>query len=511
MPSNISSKATVAKNTAFLYIRTLVVMLVTLYTSRIILQALGVEDYGIFTAIGGVISFMAIITGPIDGAISRFMTYELGRGDYDKLKRYFSTGIAIMLIFALIAVVIFETAGLWFLNEKMVLSEDRRSAARWVLHLIIVSFVISLIASPYRAAIISHEKMNIYAFLSILDAMLKLGVAIVIKYTTKDALILYAIMLLMVSIIIRACYTIVCRSQFEECKHVKVKIDKELFNELFSFAGWNMFGSASFFCRGQGLNILLNLFGGAAVNAAYGVANQASAAVNSLVVNFTTALNPSIIKSYASAETNYMMSLVYQGAKFTFFLVLLFSIPLILEADYVTHLWLGQVPDFAVPFIQLMLVYSLVDSFSKTIMSGVNATGRVRAYQVVIGLFMVLVLPIAYVILKLEYSPIWVFAAVVVVDVFATFVRLMMARKIFGLSVRKFIRDVILRTIIVALIAVPIPLLIHQAMNQGFLRFVLLLITSLTVTLFSVLFVGCTKTERYSVIEKAKQAIHRKK
>ena len=511
MPSNISSKSTIAKNTTLLYARTVLIMIVTLYTSRVILQALGVEDYGVYTAIGGIIAFLSMVTGPIDSAISRFLTYELGRDDKDRLHRYFSTGLTIMIIFSVLAVIILETAGIWFLNNKMVIDESRVVAANWVLHLSIAAFVVNLISAPYRAAIIAHEKMALFAYMGILDAALKLAVAFILLKSPIDKLILYAALLLAVSVLVRFIYTIICNRQFEECQTVKIGLDRELFKGLFSFAGWNVFGAMASFCRGQGVNIFFNLFGGPVVNAAYGIANQVNGAIVSFVNNFTTALNPSIIKSYAASEKQYMMSLVYQGARFSYFLVLLFAMPLILEAEQVTQLWLGQTPEYSVVFIQLMLIYSLIESLSKTIMAGVHASGKIMAYQIVIGLFQVIILPLAYVLLWMGFSPTAVLIAMVVVDVIAVFARMFMAKNIFELSIQTYLWEVIIKTMLVTVVALIVPLLLRIYLNENIVRFFIVVAISLLSTTLSVLYVGCTSSERsallckvYSIIKKQK-------
>lgn len=509
MPSNISSKSTIAKNTTLLYARTVLIMVVTLYTSRVILQALGVEDYGVYTAIGGIIAFLSMVTGPIDAAISRYLTYELGRGNQDRLRRYFSTGLTTMIIFAVLSVIILETAGIWFLNNKMVIDENRVVAANWVLHLSIAAFVINLISAPYRAAIIAHEKMSLFAYMGILDAVLKLAVAFSLMASPIDKLILYAILLLAVAIVVRFIYTIVCNKQFEECRSVKISIDKVLFKGLFSFAGWNVFGAMATFCRGQGVNILFNLFGGPVVNAAYGIANQVNGAVASFVNNFTTALNPSIIKSYAAHEKDYMMSLVYQGARFSYFLVLFFAMPLILEAKYITQLWLGQTPDYSVVFIQLMLIYSLIESLSKTIMAGVHATGIIKVYQIVIGLFQVIILPIAYVLLRIGYSPIAVLIAMVVVDIIAVVARMIMANFIFGLSIKDYLISVIGRVFLVTIISLIIPLILVIYLNNSLLSFFVVVIVSIVMTAFSVFYIGCVQSERLVILNKIQRYIRK--
>lgn len=509
MPDNISSKATIAKNTALLYGRTILIMLVSLYTSRVILQALGVEDYGVYTAVGGVVSLLSVVIGPIDNAISRFLTYELGRGENDMLKRYFSTGLSIMLVFSVLSILILETVGLWFLNNKMVIEEGRLTAANWVLHLTIAAFVVDMISSPYRAAIIAHERMSLFAYQGILDALLKLAVAIVLKYSSFDKLILYTSLLLTVSIFVRVIFAIICIKEFNECRKPKLSIDKELFGGLFSFAGWNMFGAASLVCRNQGVNILFNLFGGPIVNAGFGIANQVNGAVGSFVNNFTTALNPSIIKSYASEKNDYMMSLIYQGAKYSYFLVLLFAMPLILEADYVTFLWLGQIPDYSVPFIQLMLLHTLVESLSKTIMAGTHASGKIKKYQFVVGSFQILILPVAYVLLKIGLSPTSALLSTVVIDVIAMFARMYMARGIFGLSIRSFVSKVIASTLIVTILAALLPLFLRLTMHESVVRLLMVCTVSFITMTISILYIGCSSAERTAVLSNAKSIVQR--
>lgn len=512
MPSTeISSKSTIAKNTTLLYARTAIVMLVSLYTSRVIIQALGVEDYGVYTAIGGIVSILSVITSPIDNAISRFLTFELGRDDKQRLKRYFSTGLTIMLLFSILAVLLLEFFGLWFINNKMVVDESRMEAANWVLHFSIAAFVINLISSPFRASIIAHERMSLFAYMGILDVVLKLAVAFLIKFSSFDKLVLYAILLFVISVIVLVIYYWACNRDFEECRKPSLKLDKELFRGLFSFAGWNMFGGAASFCRGQGINILFNLFGGPIVNAAYGVAHQVNAAIENFVNSFTTALTPPIIKSYASSQKNYMLDLVYQGAKYSYFLIYLFALPIMLETEYITKLWLGQIPDYAVVFIQLMLVHSIIESLSKTIMAGVNASGRIRLYQIVIGGFQILILPISYYLLSLGLPPTSALVATIVIDCIALLVRVIMAQGIFSLSFTDFFKRVIIVTVVVTLLSVPLPLFLRLSLEESFFRFLLVSGLGLISSLVAILFIGCTSTERASIISKARSVLKLKR
>lgn len=507
--SNISSKATIAKNTTLLYGRTVLIMLVTLYTSRVILQALGVEDYGVYTAIGGVVSLLTVVIGPIDQAVSRFLTFELGRGNKERIHRYFSSGITIMLLFAGLSVLILETMGLWFLNNKMVIDESRMYAANWVLHLSIATFVINMISSPYRASLIAHERMSLFAYMGILDVLLKLGVAFLIKYSSYDKLIVYCILLLIVAVVVRVIYTIVCKREFEECRKTKIKIDREIFGGLFSFAGWNIFGAAASLCRGQGINIIFNLFGGPIVNAAFGIANQVNGAVGQFVNNFTTALNPSIIKSYASDQKDYMMSLVYQGAKYSYFLVLFFALPLLMETKYITRLWLGLTPEFSVVFIQLMLLHSLIESFSKTIMAGTHATGRIKIYQLIVGSMQIIILPVAYIVLRIGMSPTAALWATLLIDVIALFVRMILAKKIFSLSISEFTIKVLLVSLLTTIIACVFPLACRLLIDEGLLRFLIVVVVSLLSTLLTILYVGCTWSERESIQKKIRVVTRR--
>ena len=509
MSSGISSKTTIAKNTVLLYGRTVLIMVVTLYTSRVILQALGVEDYGVYTAIGGIVSLLSVVIGPIDGSISRFLTYELGRGDKGMLRRYFSTGLTIMVLFSLLTIIILETIGIWFLNNKMVIDPSRLTAANWVLHLSILAFVVNMLSSPYRATLIAHERMTLFAYLGIVDVVLKLGVAFIIKYSSSDKLIFYAVLMLVVAILIRFIYAVVCNREFEECHKPKLNIDRELFGVLFSFAGWNLFGAVAGVCKGQGINILFNLFGGPVVNAAYGIAHQVNGAVGSFVNNFTTAINPSIIKSYAAKQKDYMLSLVYQGAKYSFFLVFFFALPLILETNYITNIWLGQIPKYSVAFIRLMLLHSLIESFSKTIMTGTHASGNIRMYQLIVGGLQILILPISYVLLKIGFTPISVLLCTVIMDVISLIVRMLLARRIFHLSFWFFFKKVLIVSALTTIAAASIPLAIHLIMEESFLRFFIVAITGFIITILSILYIGCSNSERHSIFNKVHMVFNR--
>ena len=318
-------------------------MLVSLFTSRVVLNTLGVEDYGIYNVVGGVVSMFSIISSSLSEAISRFIVVELAKGDFEKLRKTFSASVTIQLIMSLIIVILIESAGVWFLNAKMVIPAERLEAANWVLQFSIVTFVINLISVPYNATIIAHERMSAFAYISIMEVVCKLVIVYLIKISPIDRLVFYAILMCAVSVLVRLVYGRYCKKHFAECKF-SFRFDKDLLKRMFSFAGWNFIGVATAVLRDQGGNILINLFGGPAVNAAHGIAARVNSAVTGFVKNFMVAVNPQITKSYASGEHDYMMNLIFRSARFSFYMLLFISLPILADTHYILSLWLGMVP-----------------------------------------------------------------------------------------------------------------------------------------------------------------------
>ena len=338
--SEVSSNSKrIVKNTLVLYFRMLFLMCISLYTSRVVLNALGVTDYGIYNVVGGVVALFSMLSGSLSASISRFLTFELGKNDEVKLKEVFSASIWIQFLLAAIIIILAETVGLWFLREKMVIPQNRFNAALWCYHISVATFAINLISVPYNAAIIAHEKMSIFAYISIFEGFAKLAIAFLISLSTQDRLLIYAVLMMGVAIIIRFIYGFVCKRNFKECS-VHFYFSKSIFREMLNFAGWNFIGAASSVLRDQGGNVILNLFFGPVVNAARGIATQVNTAISSFSVNFMMALNPQITKSYASGNKEYMFNLIYRGGRLSFYLLLLLSLPVILNAHYILILWL---------------------------------------------------------------------------------------------------------------------------------------------------------------------------
>lgn len=509
MPEISTNSRRIAKNTLLLYFRMLLTMVVSLYTSRVVLAALGVEDYGIYNVVGGVVAMFSMLSGSLSAAISRFITFELGTGNREKLANVFSSSVTIQLGLCAIVLLLAETIGLWFLNSKMVIPENRMYAANWVYQLSLLTFVINLISIPYNAAIIAHEKMSAFAYISIFEAVSKLIVAYCIVIAPIDKLILYAVMLATIAIIIRFIYGVYCKRKFEECTY-RFIYDHELLRQMFGFAGWNFIGASSALLRDQGGNIVINLFCGPAVNAARGIAFQVNAAIHSFVSNFMTALNPQITKSYASGDHEYMMTLLFQGARLSYYILLLLSLPVIVNTHYILQLWLGQVPEHTVLFVQLVLVFGMCESISSPLITAMLATGKIRNYQLVVGGFQMMNLPVSYILLRLGAFPETVLIVAIVISQFCLASRLYMLRGLIGLKARDFIKKVYINVTVVTMLSAVIPFVLASTLEDNIWSFTLLCATAFSSTLFVEFYVGCTARERQFVVSKVKTIIRKK-
>ncbi len=509
--NNISvNNRRIAKNTLLLYVRMLLMMFVQLYTSRVILNALGVTDFGIYNAVGGFVLMFSVLSGSLSAAISRFITFELGRGNKNKLERIFSSALMIQFFIGLIIVLLIETLGIWFLNAKMSIPDNRMAAANWVLQFSLLTFVVNLISVPYNACIIAHERMSAFAYIGLLEAVCKLLVALFIVFSPFDKLIYYGILMFLVALIIRSVYGIYCKRHFEEC-HFNWSWDKRLFREIFGFAGWNFIGSSSGVLRDQGVNMLINVFCGPAVNAARGIAMQVCAAVNSFSLNFMTALNPQITKLYAQGDRKYLFILVCQGARLTFYLLLLLSMPILMETNYILMLWLKIVPEHAVVFVQLVLVYIMCESISNPLVTLMLATGKIRNYQILVGGCQMLNFPIAYLFLKLGFSPEITFVISIIIAFLTLSARLYMLRKMVQLPVHFFIKNVVLNVLMVGLCSSIIPFFLAYNLEENFASFLCVTFVSLFSVLIMVYLIGCTQRERIMVKQKVGVLINKLK
>ena len=501
MHNTSANNKRIAKNTLLLYFRMLLTMIVSLYTSRVVLNTLGIEDYGIYNVVGGVVAMFSVISGSLSAAITRFITFELGTGNKESLNKVFSSSVTIQIGLALIIVILAEVFGVWFLNTKMNIPDERMVAASWVFQFSLLTFAINLISVPYNASIVAHEKMSAFAYISIFEAAGKLGVAFLIACSPVDRLVFYAMLICCIAIIIRLIYGIYCKRNFEECSYHFI-YDGSLLKRMFSFAGWNFIGASSAILRDQGGNIVINLFCGPAVNAARGIAFQVNAAVHGFVTNFMIALNPQITKSYASGDREYMMTLIFQGARLSFYMLLMLSLPILVNTHYILALWLKIVPEHTVYFVQLILLFGLSESISNPLITAMLATGRIRNYQLVVGGLQLMNLPASYLLLRMGMFPEVVVVVAIVISQCCLAARLLMLRGMIGLSVQKYLKKVYVNVLAVTFIASICPYLLSDSMEESFLNFILLCLIAVVCTGIAIYYVGCNKTERQFVVNK---------
>ena len=509
MPDTSFNNRKIAKNTLLLYFRMLLTMAVSLYTSRIILNTLGVEDFGIYNVVGGVVAMFSIISGSLSAAISRFITYELGREGYDRLKVIFSSAVTIQVILAFLICILAEVGGVWFLNTQMNIPVERVVAANWVLQCSIFTFMINLISIPYNAAIIAHERMKAFAYVSILEVVLKLLVAFALYIVIFDKLKVYAVLLLIVALIIRFVYAYYCKRHFKECTY-RFIYDKEVLREMAGFAGWNLIGSSAGVLKDQGVNILINLFCGTTVNAARGIAVQVNNATQSFVRNFMTALNPQITKSYASSDSEYLMKLLYKGSRLSFYMLLLLSLPIIIETDCILSVWLKVVPEHTVNFVRLILVLAMCESISLPLITVMLATGKIRNYSIIVGGLNMMNFPFSYLLLYWGFEPESTILLAIVISQGCFIIRIVMLRKKTGLSARNFIREVYMNIIIVSVLSCIFPMLIYNVVGDRVLRIVLVVVGSFISTSTVIYYVGCTSNERAFVKSKIRKLFKKK-
>lgn len=497
----------IAKNTLLLYVRMLFTMAVSLFTSRVILNTLGVEDYGINNVVGGIVTMFSVLSGSLSSSISRFITFELGKGNIERLKTIFSTGVNIQLGMSVLIIIIAEAVGIWFLNTKMNIPTDRMVAANWVFQCAILTFVLNLLSVPYNAAIIAHEKMSAFAYISVVEVSLKLIIVYMLMISPFDRLETYAVLLLLAGAVIRFIYGYYCKRHFEECTYHFV-FDKPVLKEMTGFAGWNFLGNGAYMLNTQGVNILMNLYFGVAVNAARGIATQVDAALKQFVNNFTTAVNPQITKSYAQGDLDYMHKLVCRSAKFSAFLMMFFAVPIILETNTILTIWLKTVPDYAVIFLQWIIISSFMDTvLANSLVTSMFATGKIKRYQIIVTTVGCLVFPLSWIAFKLGFEPQVGYILYFIIYTILLFVRLYLLKDMVKLPVMMYIREVLYKLAPIIVVGFAIPGILILTMDAGWLRLILVCLLSVLVTAASEYFIGLSNKEKNFVAEKIKLVI----
>lgn len=497
-----------AKNTGLLYFRSLFNLFLSLYTSRLVLQVLGVDDYGIYNAVGGFVSMFWMVTGALNGAITRFLTFEMGRPENGKMKQVFSLALTLLLSLGVLVILFAETFGIWFLQHKMTIPEGRETAALWVFQTAIFVSVTSLVSAPFNSAIVAHEKFGIYAFLNIGETTLLFILALFLTYgnPATDLLIIYAVARCLITFTAQAVSICYSRKHFEESRF-RLGWDRELSKQLFGFTGWSLLGSFANMFSGQGVNVALNIFCGPAVNAARGLAFTVTNSVGIFVNNFTSAIAPQITKSYAAEDHQYFRSLVFKGSKLTFFIMLLFIVPLSVEIDFVLALWLKDVPEYLPVFTRFALLISLIGSFDAILGYAQRASGIIRNYQIIISMLQAFNFVASYFALRAGFSPVSVYIVGVIIACACVINTTIISSRTLHLSARDILKKVYLRDLIVAVCSCMVPTLVAFLLPEGWLRLLTVVFLSiLSIVLFS-LSLGLSFEERTSFFQGAKKVL----
>ncbi|WP_372752975.1 lipopolysaccharide biosynthesis protein [Mariniflexile sp.] len=503
------SNKRIAKNTALLYVRMLFTMGVGFYTSRIILDALGFVDYGIYNVVGGIVATLSVINGSMAGATQRWITIALGKGDLAYLKKVFAVGVTAQVLIAVIVFLIIETVGLWYLYNYAVIPEDRMNASFWVFQISTLTVILSILNVPFLGAIMAHEKMGAFAMFSFIDVIMKLVICYVLYVTLLDKLIVYASLLALTVLFIFVIERAYCYKKFEEARF-KLGWDKQILKEMWSLAFWSMSGNIAYIGYSQGVTLLINLFFGPAMNAAASIASQAGNIINQFSGNFQMAMNPQITKNYAKEQFKEMHDLVYRSAKFSYFLMLIFVVPLFFEANLLLNLWLKEVPAHSVYFMRLGLFISMFVAVRNPLVVSAQANGNLRKYQFVVMPILLLVTPVSYVILKLGGIPETTSYVMLVIMIAAVFASAYMLRDMIHLDFMDFVKRVMLKIFQVTIVAFSLPTLVYVFMEEGILRFLVLGTVATLSCVASIYKIGLTTSEQTFVVNMITSKIKKK-
>lgn len=481
-------------------------IIVNLYAVRVIWQVLGVEDYGVYNVVGGIVTMFAFLTNAMVASSQRFISFELGTGDNEKLKKVFSISVKVHALLAIAILILAETAGLWFLNEKLNIPPSRMMAANWVYQCSLIAFMITIVSVPYNASIVAHEHMKAYGYFGILEVILKLLIVVLLHFVPFDKLITYAILVVCVSAIMRLIYGLYCRKNFVECRY-RFMSDHHLMRDMFSFAGWSFIGNLGFSVRDQGLNIVVNLFFNVAVNAAKGVATQIGMVVSGFSQNFQMALNPQITKRYAAGETESMMRLVFVGCKYSAILMMFIVIPLFFASEQVLTLWLGNVAPYTVGFLKLMLIMVFIDSMVGPITTALQATGRIKWFQIIVSIIMLANIPIAWIWLRLDTKPYVVLYVSILTSALALIARLMLLHAQIPFSYREYVAKVFVKVFPLLIISGAITWWFYGLFPHNILGLVIFGIFSLMTIAIIALTLCLEKSERGIVVQIIKNRV----
>lgn len=496
MATSVSDNKRIAKNTIFLYIRMMVVMLVSLFTSRVILNTLGATDYGIYNVVGGIVTIVSFLNSALGASTSRFLTFALGEKNIQKQRSTFGACLNLHIGIALLVLILGETVGLWFFYEKMVIPDERMVAAFWVYQFSILTTMVSFTQVPYNASLIAHEEMSIYAYVGLYEAFSRLFIAYLITISPIDNLIFYGLLLLVNTVIVQLFYRWYAVKHFEECRFSLVK-DKTLYKQLLSYGGWDLFGNLALVCQGEGVNLLLNVFFGPIVNAARAIAFQIQGAVTQFVGNFMTAVRPQVIKNYAEGNVNKMYTLTFYTAKFSYILMLALVVPIIYEIRFILGIWLGSaVPDETALFAVIVLMTYTWRTFHIAALMPYHAIGKIKTGNITIGTLMIATLPMGYVLFKFGCPAYSVFLAIFAVEIVGMFAIYWLIHRYEYFPYKYVFTKILMPCGLVTIFTIIVPAFITHLMRDGWLRFIIVGVTTEFALILSALYLGLNKEER---------------
>lgn len=499
MESMSSNNKRLAKNTAYLYVRSILTLLVTLYTSRVVLDQLGVSDYGVYNVVASVATFMTIISGTLSQALCRFVSFEISTSDNEKLKQLYSSCVNIVLIASVICLFILETVGLWFVNYKLVIPDDRMVAANIAYQGAIILFMVGMFTTPFNAEIVAHENMQAYARFAIVDVFLRLGIALSLPLVVGDKLAVYSILLVIQSLLILYLYFHFCRKHYPECSYVRVS-DKNYLKKIFSFSGWTFLGSFAFVCKESGINFILNFFFGPLVNAARAVSGQIINSTSILGNQFLQATVPQITKLYAENKLDEMHTLVFRSCRFAFLLFFFVAFPVFCFTPQIIGIWLVEVPQLSAEFIRILLFQVLVKVMTSPLVSGINSTGSIRDFQFVFSVIEILTLPVAYLLLKLGFGPLSSAVLIVIAELLQMFCRLYFSKKNYQLSILNYWWQIGFRVLPVFVVAAVLYWVVLQFKIRGLFPTIVWFCAVALLNAISLLFIGVSTQERKRLV-----------
>lgn len=499
----------ITKNAIYLYIRTFIIMLVSLYASREILRILGETDYGIYNVVAGIVIFCSFLNTAMASATQRYLTYALGKNDTNEVNKVFNISLLTHATIILATLIVGETAGLWFLNNQMNIPPERMYAAKWVYQLSLINFCLQIIRVPYNAIIIAHERMSFYAYISVVEALLKLSIIYLLIILPWDRIIVYSILGAIATLTINMVYLIFCKRKYPACQQNFYR-DKHLYKELLSFSGWNMLGQMANVGAKQGLNILLNIFVGLTANAAIGIVHQVTMATNALVSGFQVAFAPQIVKLYASDQYKDLIKLIFNSSRLSFFLILIIGLPIIIFCDELLNVWLVEVPNYTIQFTQLFVIYYMIDALSNPLWTTINATGNIKRYQLWVSFLTLLNIPFAYVTLKLGGSPTTAVGIRVALNLLIHTIRIIYLKIIINFPIGEYTKRITVKILYITMLSSLFPIYLQKYNNGGFPSLfinVLLSVISISLIIFCI---GLTHTERITIKAKLSQLFERR-